>query len=94
MNTLITKKKAAASQRRTHAYPTSSVSADEAELYRLARAKARRTLTFRLRRQERRIVARARITRPSRVELIRLGAVRSELQVRSTGPGASGRSMP
>jgi hypothetical protein len=57
------------------------------ELYRRARAKARRRPSVVLRRQERRVVAQAKARRPLESELAQLAAVRSELRRREGSAG-------
>jgi hypothetical protein len=53
------------------------------EVYRFARARARRTPTVLLRRRERRAVARAKAFRPNAGDLAELAAARVELSLRA-----------
>jgi hypothetical protein len=55
-------------------------------VYQQARTKARRTSTFRLRRQEQRLVVHVRARRPTDVQLAHLAALRSELRARGIDP--------
>jgi hypothetical protein len=57
------------------------------ELYRRARAKARRRPSMVLRRQERQVVALAKARRPLESELAQLAAVRAELRLREGSAG-------
>jgi hypothetical protein len=62
------------------------------DVYQRARVRARRTTTFRLRRQEHRLVVHAHTQRPTSTQLARLAAVRSELRARGVDPvGKGGR---
>lgn len=54
----------------------------DTDAYRRARTRARRTMTFWLRRQERRLLAELRHRYPTTPELARLAALRAELRVR------------
>jgi hypothetical protein len=65
----------------------------ETEIYRHARAKARRTLSYRLYRRERRIISNARQRLLTGTELARLAAIRSEIQARRAGHRRA-RSLP
>ena len=58
---------------------------DELAIYQRARTRARRTPTFRLRRQVRHLAVRARQRRLGAVEAARLAAVRTELRIRGLG---------
>ena len=74
---------------RHEAHPDSNLGewngVDDLMTYARARAKARRTASFRLRRQERRLTARARLRPLDNDELARLAAARTELQARGDG---------
>jgi hypothetical protein len=58
---------------------------DQVDIFQAARAKARRTGTIRLRRQERRLSIQAQWRPLLTVELIRLAAARTELRARTLG---------
>jgi hypothetical protein len=62
--------------------PTKEGNVQDTEVYQRARAKARHTMTFRLRRQERCLTSALRTRQPTAAELARLAALRSELHVR------------
>jgi hypothetical protein len=57
----------------------------DTEIYQQARARARRTLTFRLDRQERRILSQVHGRVPTSGELARLAAIRREREGRRAG---------
>jgi hypothetical protein len=65
-----------------------ATSGDAHEVYEQARAKARRTPTFLLRRRQRRVMARVRQRWPDAADLAELAAARVELDVRSVGAGS------
>ena len=58
---------------------------DEVDIFQQARAKARRTATVRLRRQERRLSLQAQWRPLLTPELARLAAIRTELRARTLG---------
>jgi hypothetical protein len=58
---------------------------DQVDIFQQARAKARRTATVRLRRQERRLSIQAQWRPLLTAELARLAAIRTELKARTLG---------